>query len=191
MAAKSGPISGDPEVAHFQAIPWCARYLAAPGLTIVPAFSRSPKPRFEDALLSQTLKTHDTVSAYICFYPRPADELTYLPELKAFVTLGNLVSGYPGTCHGGIVATVLDEALSFISPGARLRFEKQKAPEVMTAYLNTRYLRPVSVPGTYLVKTWLVKSEGRKIFVEGCIENANGERVAEANALFVEIRQRL
>lgn len=191
MATKSDSMLDDPEVAHFRAIPWCAKHLAAPGLTIVPAFSRSTKPSFEDALLSQTLKTHDTISAFICFYPRPQDDLGNLPEVQSFVTLGDLVSGYPGISHGGIVATVLDETLSFISPGSRWRWQKQSAPEVVTAYLNTRYLRPVQVPGTYLVRVWLVRAEGRKTFVEGCIENANGERVAEADALFVEARQKL
>ncbi|KAJ4390880.1 hypothetical protein N0V93_004479 [Gnomoniopsis smithogilvyi] len=191
MAAKGDPTSDDPEVAHFRAIPWCATHLAAPGLTILPAFSRSVKPRFEDALLSQTLKTHDTISAFICFYPQAQDDLANLPEVKAFVTFGNLISGYPGISHGGIVATVLDETLSFISPGSRWRLHKQSAPEVVTAYLNTRYLRPVNVPGTYLVRVWLVRAEGRKTFVEGYIENENGEKVAEADALFVEVRQKL
>lgn len=191
MAAKSSTISSDDEVAHFRAIPWCAAHLAATNLTIVPAFSRTPKPNLEDALLSQTLKTNDTIAAFVCFYPQPRDELTNLPEVKALVTLGGLVSGYPGLSHGGIVATVLDETLSFISPGSRWREYKKGAPEVVTAYLNTRYLMPVSVPGTYLVRVWLVRAEGRKVFVEGCIENAQGERVAEADALFVEARQKL
>lgn len=193
MATKPGTITGDAEVAHFRAIPWCARHLAAPNLTVVPAFCRSPKPRFEDALLSQTLKTADTISAFVCFYPQPRDELASLPEVKAFVTVGNLISGYPGISHGGIVAVILDEALSFISPGSRLRQNKQQqaAPDVVTAYLNTRYLRPLSVPGTYLVRVWLVRVQGRKTFVEGCIENENGERIAEADALFVEVRRKL
>lgn len=191
MPSKSNPTSDDAEVAHFRAMPWCAKHLGAPGLTIVPAFSRSFKPNFEDALLSLTLKTPDTISAFICFYPRPINELENLPELKAFITFGHLVGGYPNISHGGIVATVLDETLSFIMPGARLRFQNTDAPEVVTAYLNTRYLKPVDVPGTYLVRVWLVKAEGRKTFVAGSIENENGQKVAEADALFVEVRPKL
>lgn len=193
MAAKppADSITGDAEVAHFHAIPWCAAHLAAPNLTIVPGFSRSLKPGFEDALMSQTLKTHDTIPAFICFFPTPSDEKAILTEVKSFVTLGSLICGYPGISHGGIVATVLDEALSFISPGSRLRWQNQSAPPLMTAYLNTRYLRPITVPGTFLVKVWLVKVEGRKTFVEGCIENESGERLAESNALFIELRQKL
>lgn len=191
MSTKKDPISEDAEVAHFRAIPWCAKHLAAPGLTIVPAFSRSIKPNMEDALLSQTLKTRDTISAYMCFYPEPKDELGNLPEVKAFITFGNMVGGYPGILHGGIVATVMDETLSFIMPGARLRWQNQSASEVVTAYLNTRYLKPVDIPGTYLVRVRLVTAEGRKTFVAGSIENESGEKVAEADALFVEVRPKI
>ncbi|CAN8102789.1 unnamed protein product [Discula destructiva] len=191
MTAKASPFIGDDDVNHFKAIPWCARHLAAPNLTIVPAFSRSPKPAFEDALISQTLRTRDTISAYALFYPRPQDEAAYLPEVKAFVTLGNLIGGYPGISHGGIVATLLDETLSFIAPGPRLRTYQQGAPEVVTAYLNTRFLRPVAVPATYLITVRLAKIEGRKTFVEGFIETETGQKVAEADALFVEMRQKL
>lgn len=191
MSTKKDPLSDDAEVAHFRAIPWCAKHLAKPGLTIVPAFSRSIKPNSEDALLSQTLKTRDTIMAYTCFYPRPKDELVNLPEVNAFITFGHLVGGYPGILHGGIVATVLDETLSFITPGARLRWQNQSAAEVVTAYLNTRYLKPVDIPGTFLVRVWLVKAEGRKMFVAGSIENEHGEKVAEADALFVEVRPKL
>lgn len=191
MSTKKHSISDDEEVAHFRTIPWCAKHLAAPGLTIVPAFSRSSKPDLEDALLSQTLKTHDTISAYMCFYPEPKDELGNLPEVKAFITFGHLVGGYPGILHGGIVATVLDETLSFITPGARLRWQNPNASAPVTAYLNTRYLMPVDIPGTYLVRVWLVKAEGRKTFVAGSIENESGEKVAEADALFVEVRPKI
>lgn len=184
-------MSDDAEVAHFRAIPWCAKHLAEPGLTIVPAFSRSIKPNSEDALLSQTLKTRDTISAYTCFYPRPKDELSNVAEVNAFITFGHLVGGYPGILHGGIVATVLDETLSFITPGARLRWQNHSAAEVVTAYLNTRYLKPVDIPGTFLVRVWLVKAEGRKTFVAGSIENERGEKVAEADALFVEVRSKI
>lgn len=191
MASTKVSIQPEDEVGHFRAISWCASHLQAPDLTITPAFSRTPRPNYEDALFSQTLKTPDTVSAFVCFYPRPADERKTLPELKALVTLGNLVAGYGGISHGGVVASLLDETLSFIHPGSRWRAYKDGVAPVVTAYLTTKYLRPVKLPGTYLITVWLAKRDGRKIFVEGVMEDEHGEKVARADALFVETREKL
>lgn len=185
----------DDEVAYFRSIPWCAAHLGAPGLTVAPVFSRSIKPRFEDALFAQALKTHDTIRAFVCFYPRPPepDEARLLPRVRALASLGSLVSGYGGVVHGGIVACLFDEVLSLIHPGSRWRTGSDAAvgPSVVTAYLNTTYLRPVETPGDYLVTVWLNKAEGRKVFVEGVMEDEKGEKLARAEALFVEARGKL
>lgn len=191
MAPVNDSIHPADEVDHFKSIPWCAQHLIPPNLNIAPVFSRAPKPRFEDALFSTTLKTQDTISAFICFYPRPKDERDLLPEVKAFVTLGNLVNGYPGVCHGGMVASIFDEVLSLIHPGSRWRPNAPGITSVVTAYLNTKYLRPVQTPGTYLVTVRLKKADGRKVFIEGVMEDQNGTRLAQAESLFVESRQKL
>lgn len=191
MAPAKGLIHPADEVNHFKSIPWCAEHLTSPNLTVIPVFSRAPKPRFEDALFSTTLKTQDTIAAFVCFYPRPKDERGLLPEVKAFVTVGELVNGYPGVCHGGMVASIFDEVLGLIHPGCRWRPDTSGLASVVTAYLNTKYVRPVQTPGTYLVTAWLKKAEGRKIFIEGVMEDGNGARLAEAESLFVETRQKL
>lgn len=219
------------EIAYFQAIPWCAKHLAAAAaaasstpsspsenknnnnnnnnLIIAPVYSRTPKPNtMDDALLSTTLNTNDTIPAFICFYPTPpvADpRRAYLPALQALITLGPLVAGYSGLAHGGLLATVFDEVLSLLAPGARWGAGWREAAEaeaeaeregkgegegalagVVTAYLHTRYLRPVAVPGTYLVSVRLARREGRKMFVEGRMEDERGVMVVSAEALFIE-----
>lgn len=82
---------------------------------------------------------------------------------------------------------LLDEILSFIAPAPRLRVLRQGNQAVVTAYLNTRYLRPLVLPGTYLATARLVRVEGKKTYIEGWIETETGQKVAEADALFVEI----
>ncbi|KAF3768126.1 hypothetical protein M406DRAFT_252295 [Cryphonectria parasitica EP155] len=185
------PILPDDEVNHFKAIPWCAKHLDRPGLVITPAFSRVPGPRFHDALLSETLKTEDTIKAFTCFYPRPKSERELLPWLGAFVTLGSMVSGYPGVSHGGVIATLLDETLGLLAPGSRWRAYKEGVPAVVTAYLNTNFLGKVKIPGTYLIMVRLKKADGRKLFVDGVMEDEEGEQLARAEALFVELREKL
>lgn len=187
-----GSLVGD-EIAHFKSIPWCAKHLSSSSdLIIAPVFSRQPKPHYDDALFSVTLKTRDTIPGFICFYPGPEDRKAYLPRLQAFVSLGNMIAGYGGVSHGGILATIFDEALSLLAPGARWQGWKQEGiATVVTAYLTTRYLKRVEIPGTYLVTVWLAKKEGRKINVEGRMEDEHGVAVASAEALFVEIKERL
>lgn len=209
MAPAQGPSRIDDEVAHFQSIPWCARHLASrPDLVVTPVFSRSPKPGAEDALLSQALKTHETVRAFVCFFPAGdnnsssssnSDQTTktepdtrLLPEVGVLVSLGTLVSGYDGVAHGGVVALLFDEALSLVHPGSRWRRDASAGPVgVVTAYLNTGYLRPVPTPGEYLIRVTLKKAEGRKVFVEAVMEDERGEKLARADALFIESREKL
>ncbi|PBP17650.1 hypothetical protein BUE80_DR011551 [Diplocarpon rosae] len=44
----------------------------------------------------------------------------------------------------------------------------------MTAYLNVTYRKPVSTPGAVLVRAWVERVEGRKIFGRGVIEDGDG-----------------
>lgn len=197
----------DEEVAYFRSIPWCAKHLtpsssssSSSELVVTPVWSRRPKlpHSFDDALFSATLRTRDTIRAFVCFYPGPEDRGAYLPRLRALVGLGDLVAGYAGVSHGGVVATVLDETLSLLAPAARWdawllppREGGRGLVGVVTAYLNIQYLRPVAVPGDYLVTVWLVKKEGRKVFVAGKMEDEGGVAVASAEALFIESREKL
>lgn len=190
---------GIDDIAYFQSIPWCAAHLAAATaaspdgtLVLVPVFSRAPKPNYDDALLSTTLKTPDTIPAFVCFYPGPEDRAAYLPQVQVLVSLGALVAGFGGMSHGGIIATVFDEALSLLMPGARwVGWKKPGVVGGVTAYLHTHYLKRVAVPGTYLVTVRLVKKEGRKVFVEGFMEDKHGAKLARAEALFIEMKEKL
>jgi acyl-coenzyme A thioesterase PaaI-like protein len=60
----------------------------------------------------------------------------------------------------------------------------------MTVYLNTRYKAPTKASQFLVVKTRCVKAEGRKAFVEGHIEDLDGKRLVECDALYVEPRVR-
>lgn len=190
MDTISRPLKPKDEINHFKSIPWCAKHLEAPNLVITPGFSRDPQ--CNELLFCETLKSNNTIAAFVCVYPQPESELDFLPELKAFVTLGHLLSGYPGVCHGGLVATLLDETLSFLGPRHRFaQYRNKVAHDLVTAYLHTDYLQPVKVPDTYLITVRLTKREGRKVFMQGVMEDKNGQKVAKAEAMFVELRERI
>lgn len=143
----------------------------------------------EHNVFSNTLYTPATVPALIIFYDDvPADEM--VTEIRSFITLGPNVAGHEGICHGGLVMTLLDEVSGEIGSVNLLR---GVIPPTMlvTAYLNTKFLRPVPAPSTVFSRTWLTKAEGRKYFVEVVIEDENGVALASADALFVAVREKL
>ncbi|KAK0653019.1 HotDog domain-containing protein [Cercophora newfieldiana] len=180
----------DPEVAHFLAIPWCAAQLAAtPDLVFEKCITRTPKPQYEEALMAQTLNRPDAIKAYAVFYSQPANPQDLLTEVGAFLTLGPMVNGWRGICHGGIVMTIMDECLGQLAAINRHRGVAPNA-EQMTAYLNTKFLSPVrtSTDGTtVMVKARITKREGRKQFVEGHMEDANGTVLCRSEGLFIQL----
>ncbi|KAI0097335.1 thioesterase superfamily protein [Nemania sp. FL0031] len=176
-----------PDYAHFAAIPWCARHLQGDQLIIKTSPSRTLKPTGEDALFSQTLNSESTIFRLLQVYEEPPSPTQRVNEVKAFLTLGSGLNGYPNVCHGGLVATILDEATGMLIP---INQERKGIPSgtYMTAYLNTSFIKPVPTPMTILARTRLTKVEGRKLFIQGTIEDETGAILVRADALYVQLK---
>jgi len=94
--------------------------------------------------------------------------------------LGERYQGGGGMAHGGIIATLLDEAM-----GKVCRFREVRA---VTAQLNVQYLKPVSVHDEIIVEGWEESEQkGRNLFHIGEIRNVAGEVLARGQARFVII----
>ncbi len=93
--------------------------------------------------------------------------------------LGAEYQGGAGFIHGGIIATVLDEAMSKVS-----RFSDVRA---VTAELNIEYLKPIRVDEEIIVEGFEGGREGRQLFHQGEIRNAAGELLARGRGRFVVI----
>ena len=93
--------------------------------------------------------------------------------------LGERYQGGAGMAHGGIIATLLDEAM-----GKVCRFRQARA---VTAELTVQYLKPVNVKEEILVESWEVEQKGRNLFHRGEIRNAAGEVLAMGTGRFVII----
>ncbi|KAK5229920.1 hypothetical protein LTR72_001454 [Exophiala xenobiotica] len=172
------------EVDVFQSIPWCQSLLQDPDYEIEPTASRIYKHNTrEDALLAETLKTDDTIKGWVSLYRRPTQSQPLKDEVRTLLSLSPGLNGYPRVCHGGIVATILDEVLSILVSVCR-RAQGQHGDNV-TAYLNVTYVKPVPTPGVLLVKGKIHKIERRKNFADGEIVNEQGVVLAKAEGLFV------
>ncbi len=109
-------------------------------------------------------------------------KFTYNKKRKCFVCrfrLDERYSGPPGHCHGGIIATILDEAMGKVN---RLR-----EVVAMTAQMKIDYLRPVPLNKPLRVESKEVSVRGRKHINMGEILNQKGEVLARGEALFIAI----
>jgi len=96
--------------------------------------------------------------------------------------LGERYQGGAGFAHGGIIATLLDEAM-----GKVCRFREVRA---VTAELTVEYLKPVNVRSEIVVEGRETEQKGRNLFMAGEIRNEAGEVLARGKGRFVVIGQK-
>jgi uncharacterized protein (TIGR00369 family) len=96
--------------------------------------------------------------------------------------LGEAYQGGGGMAHGGIIATLLDEAM-----GKVCRFRDVHA---VTAELNVQYLKPVKVDEEIIVEGYETDAKGRNLFLAAEIRNGAGEILAKGTGRFVVIGQK-
>ncbi|PWY98555.1 Thioesterase/thiol ester dehydrase-isomerase [Testicularia cyperi] len=94
--------------------------------------------------------------------------------------LGRSVCGHDGIVHGGMLATVVDEAL------ARTAMYNLPGKIGVTARLEIDYRKPTMANQYVVISTSLVEAKGRKATVKGAIHDTNGQLLLECRAIFVE-----
>jgi uncharacterized protein (TIGR00369 family) len=109
-------------------------------------------------------------------------KFTYDKKRKTFVCrfrLDERYTGPPGHCHGGIIATILDEAMGKVN--------KLRQVIAVTAQMTVNYLRPVPLNKPLRVESREVSSLRRKHVNMGEILNQKGEVLARGQALFISV----
>ena len=101
----------------------------------------------------------------------------------SFATVADTYEGPPGYLHGGVIATLLDEAMS--------KAVRARGLIAMTRRLEIEYLRPVSSGVSIRLEGRLMRSEGRKHWVEARILNGEGTMLAEGKGLFIDVSGKL
>lgn len=107
---------------------------------------------------------------------------TYDEERNCFVCrfrLGKRYTGPPGHCHGGIIATILDEAMGKVN--------KIRNVIAVTSEMTVNYLKPVPLHQPLRAESREVKVEGRKHINVAEILNEKGEVLARSQGLFIAI----
>ncbi len=131
------------------------------------------------------LRTHPALRKNYCFgcgRDNPDGmrlKFVYDEEGKRFVAhfrLGRRFTGPPRHAHGGIIAAILDEAMSKPS-----RLRNVLAP---TVELTIRYHKPVPLGERLTASGWEVRVHGRKHLRAAEIRNERGELLASGRGKF-------
>ncbi len=196
----------------FLRIPWAKSLIDRPNTVFRVPNSRRYKSSTEDSLFAETLKTSRTLRSALVFYQKPPPELERVEEVSTLFTLGDGINGHANMMHGGIIATLLDEAMGMLqgannehkhsSAVAQGKAEGELPPPVrpsFTAEMKIKFLKPVQTPGALIVNAKYIKSEERKEWIyaeikqrENADEDYDGDVVlcATAEALFIEPKPR-
>ena len=95
------------------------------------------------------------------------------------LSLGDRYTGPPAYCHGGIIATLLDEVMA--------KLNKLRGVTAVTSEMTVKYLRPVPLQTHLRVEAREVRIEGRRRFREAELSRSDGEVLARGQGIFVTV----
>ncbi|KAI0132518.1 HotDog domain-containing protein [Xylariales sp. AK1849] len=193
-------------IAHFKAIPWCAKLLEDRAVLDIIVPDRRPLESGESNFVRKTMNSPSTVNACVTFFrmlkhpksSKPVDaSISRSRELlagggpddgedlknpfllfNALVELGVDCQSYAGTMHGGLYGVFMDEVM-----GTAANFQSPHG--AYTVQFTTNMKRPIRTPQVVLIRGRVVKKEGRKLYVRGTIEDEDGNLMAEADGLWL------
>lgn len=189
------PVSPETRAA-FAPYQWCTDFLDSASLTPVQTLHENPRLGIDIRFLTKALNTPRVLRASQSFSePRTANpdgpdgpdgpSARLSGVYHTLYLLGEDAGGWPGSIHGGLIATLLDQqAGSFVITDPSMGFPR-------TVYCNVRYRRVVSVPGAVRARAWKDRVEGRKHFIRAELVDGQGEVLASAETLFVNTDGRL
>jgi uncharacterized protein (TIGR00369 family) len=112
-------------------------------------------------------------------------KFAYDEDIRRFVChfrLSKRYTGPPGHAHGGIIATILDEAMGKVN--------KLRHVIALTSQITVNYLKPVPLNKPLRVESHEVRVRGRQHINMAEILNPKGEVLARSRGLFIAIDPR-
>jgi uncharacterized protein (TIGR00369 family) len=100
-------------------------------------------------------------------------------EASAEVTFRDDFQGWAKVVHGGLLATVLDEAMIYAA-GAAGRL-------CVTGEITVRFVKPASTGAPYVLKGRFLEDKGRIVLAESELLDGMGQQVARASGKLFKI----
>lgn len=184
---SAGEAMIDDELAHFQNLPLAQPTISDPNFKPIHISRTLTHNNLGHTLMASTWKTPETIAHLVSFCRQPPPSQPRSPkildkneatrvEVRRFYTFGNGLNAHANLLHGGVIATILDSTMANVTGLA--------ANEVgmFTVQLNVKYEKPVSTPGTVMLRAWVEKldiieeKDKKKIKAWAVGEITGGER---------------
>lgn len=168
------------ETAPFSSIGWCRAILADP--TFKASTARVQKHVGHNPFWFEILDKGNALRSHCLLYRTPQSNIAEsLMETRELIDFGTRATGQEGICHGGFLATLVDEAA-----GAFLRvYLLDNSQDPRTAFLNITYKKAVVTPSTIMVQTKFISKEGRKMRLQVSVVDASGDTCLVAEILYI------
>jgi len=133
------------------------------------------------------LELKDDHHCFVCGKDNPAGlrlDFTIDAVARSITTVftpAKVHQGYEGVVHGGIISTVLDEAMT------KLAFSL--GMDAVTGRLTVRFKRPLMVGESITVTGRLVKESGRAVEAVAVAVKDDGTVIAEAEGLLMRLKK--
>ncbi|KAI1127286.1 HotDog domain-containing protein [Nemania abortiva] len=186
--------------------------LQAPSIvTFLPSSREGPNPAktpvfSRDTLFRYLLDNERAIPHLIGFHEDPflGSSLTF-PDLPFIIKSVSLVlelndglHGFNGTVHGGMLCSIMDEAMGSIFTQNDILNREAKAKGLIpadsgeitanaTASMDVRFLRPLPTPKVVLVTASLDRVEGRRLSLHVRVTDKDGKEYATCNGSFVTL----
>lgn len=133
---------------------------------------------------ARQLRAHPHSACFVCGQDNPNGLKIPFARLEngdmaAEWTPGQTWEGFRGIVHGGVVSTVLDEAMS--------KAVAATGSEALTAELRIRFRLPVHSGATFVIRGRIVKRSKRLIETEATLTAPDGTEHAHAWASFLAL----
>jgi acyl-coenzyme A thioesterase PaaI-like protein len=193
---------------NFASIKWAAAFLESPDWSVNTRIRGVPSDRF----IRDTIHGHDGMQQWLELYHKPTVDTTPITKSVSLCKFGSGFMGYPTICHGGAVLTMMDEALGFamvVNETRAMGLEATQWAEgetitqmleagrpieealrgfMVTASLETKFLRPVKCPGAVGIEVTLVENTANKMRLKGIMKDGEGSPLVVTHGLFVKVR---
>lgn len=198
----------------FASLQWATAFLKSPDWFVrqrmrVPPSSTDFRT---DRYVRDTMRSYDGVQTWLELYEKPALGSKVVKRSLSLCKFGPGLMGLPTVCHGGVVMTMFDDAFGFAVIANHSEAAEQNIAEwgvlgdtstrllesgrpieeflvghMVTARMETRFLKPVPCPGVVGIEVTVLEIKDRKITLSGVMKDVNGTPLARSEALFVKL----
>jgi acyl-coenzyme A thioesterase PaaI-like protein len=190
---------------YFSSTEWTRKILEDRAYEVIPFFPRYfNENTSENRFFSRTVCTESTIPHLISLRRkdlRPARAVVHsespastdltsenaaLPDILCLMSMGRDLEEHPSIVHGGFQCVLFDEIMRM---SILLHYNKVCGPGLRdkhyTVKMNTDFFSPLTTPSDILLRSWLVKREGRKWAVKSDIVDSYGKLLTKAESLWI------